>query len=1007
MRSPDLGVNFNRPDWQDNPGVGFYKPHSMVWVCPPRICPADKPAVGLSTTQSKRPSPRRPRRSTRTGSTARAVPTGGVRRRRAARRPHRRKLAVLVALAALAVCAARAEAHPYLIQSAPAPDVVVSEAPRAITLSFTETVDAAGSRVHVVGPGGGPDRVARLMRTGPNTLTARLAGPLPTAVYDVNWVTRGADGHTVSGSFAFGVPGPHGAPPPHVDRLSAPGLRGTQSASKERAVDVAWRWLGILAAGMLLAGFVVRVRARSFDEARWRPVRAGAIAVATLATAEAVQAAAAGTGSAAWHEIVAEPRGQLALVRLGVLVALAFVLVLRDSRVTEPAVGVAGAAVLVTYAIEGHLQTVTHDAFLPYAAQIAHVTAAGLWVGGLVLLATGIARGREALRAFAWVAAVAVFVLAGTGVVAALREVRAWYFLRWSAYGNVVFAKVVLLIVLLGLAALSVRALRRGRAAGWPLRLEALGAVAVVLLASTLAGLPPGRGQLLPAQRGNLLAGASFATVSTDGAPAELTLAPARPGANTLVVSPTTLNGQAIDRGVRSVRASLSCSCEPRTIDLTLRRGVGGAWAAPVDLPTRGSWLVTAAIDGRSSIAPAATAVGDPPVRGSSPRTVLMTADLSGSDSLRCRAEAQGALLALGRYDARGGLPGGRKVALSLQDDGGDPGRAAALVRSARSSGAIALLAPCGPGAGAAVRAARGLPTLVADPAVPPVAGKHVWRTAGDPYVEGTAIGQYLTAARRGAAGRTPPPVVATISAADAGYPQAAAEQRLAGLAGVLQGAGVQIRRLPVTAISWPAALRRALDPKRYMATIVDGDPQRLGAALGVVGAKANAATLNPDQIVATSPLLDERFQLATGVLGKTGAIASPAEVVPDSADAQRYVTQMRTFFRGDQPSIGGLRGYVAGLALGEGLRDGPSPGSIAARLRRPRRFTDALIAPWRASAPQAGAPLFDFLAPSFLPANLLPPAAGGEQHSGTFFDGGAWVAISGTRPLGMTTLLH
>ena len=36
-----LGVNFNRRDWPGSPDAGFYKPHSMVWVCPPGICPAD------------------------------------------------------------------------------------------------------------------------------------------------------------------------------------------------------------------------------------------------------------------------------------------------------------------------------------------------------------------------------------------------------------------------------------------------------------------------------------------------------------------------------------------------------------------------------------------------------------------------------------------------------------------------------------------------------------------------------------------------------------------------------------------------------------------------------------------------------------------------------------------------------------------------------------------------------------------------------------------------------
>ncbi|MGH9005275.1 MAG: hypothetical protein ACRDYV_19300, partial [Acidimicrobiia bacterium] len=33
-----LGVDFNRRNWPNRAGAGFYKPHSMVWVCPPGIC---------------------------------------------------------------------------------------------------------------------------------------------------------------------------------------------------------------------------------------------------------------------------------------------------------------------------------------------------------------------------------------------------------------------------------------------------------------------------------------------------------------------------------------------------------------------------------------------------------------------------------------------------------------------------------------------------------------------------------------------------------------------------------------------------------------------------------------------------------------------------------------------------------------------------------------------------------------------------------------------------------
>jgi hypothetical protein len=38
-----LGVDFNRRDWYGLPDQGFYKPHAMVWVCPPSDCTDDNP----------------------------------------------------------------------------------------------------------------------------------------------------------------------------------------------------------------------------------------------------------------------------------------------------------------------------------------------------------------------------------------------------------------------------------------------------------------------------------------------------------------------------------------------------------------------------------------------------------------------------------------------------------------------------------------------------------------------------------------------------------------------------------------------------------------------------------------------------------------------------------------------------------------------------------------------------------------------------------------------------
>lgn len=910
----------------------------------------------------------------------------------------RRWIRSLTALALLTT-PAPAAAHPSLLQSAPAAGVVADQPPRSIVLSFTEPVEPEGSAVRLVGPRGRRLPVGTPTARGPSVLVAPMDGALATGVYEVRWVALGPDGHTVSGRFRFGVPGRGGAPPPDADRLDAPGLPGAQVRPRDPPVEVIARWLGIVAAGVLLAGALLRWRLGPASlEPRWHRLRAAALAGAIAAAAYAVVSA-AGTGAGgSGQALLGEPSGQLALVRLTVLAAVAFVLVRRLPR-ADALLGAAGAGALYTQALDGHLQTVEDGVALAYAAQVAHVLAAGVWVGGLVVLAAGAARGRRALRAFAGIAATAVVVLGGTGIVAALREVDASYFLRWTGYGRVVLAKSALLVVLMAAAGVTVLALRRGRSARLPLAAEAVGALAIVLLASVLAGLVPGRGQALPAQRGNLLAGAGFGTVSTGTLSAHLTLAPAEPGANVLALTATDRRGDLGTAGLRTVRATLTCPCSPTPVRVALRAGGDGTWSAPVRLPYRGSWRIAATLDGRPAIAPAVVAVGDPPVAGAPARRVLVTADLSGRSALRCRAHVQGALLGVARLNAGGLTPDGRKVLLQVHDDGGDSARAATLARDWSARGAIALLTPCGDGAAGALSGIGDLPTIVADPLAPTAGGRRAWRTAADPRAEGLAIGRYV-ADQPAAHAANPPPTMTVIGVPDDDPAYAAAQRRVAGLREALRPAGIRVRVVPAAVLDRPAALRRVLDPDEQRATFVDGDPARVSRALRGHAHRSGAALLNTNRIIAANPLADERFQRAAGALGATGAISSPSEVLPDSADARRYAASVRAFFRGDQPSLQGLRGYVAALALGEGLRDGAGAASIAARLRRPPPFTDALVAPWRRDAPRAGAPLFVFLAPRFLTANLLPPGQGGQRHEGTFFTDGAWVRTS-TRPYG------
>jgi hypothetical protein len=300
----------------------------------------------------------------------------------------------------------------------------------------------------------------------------------------------------------------------------------------------------------------------------------------------------------------------------------------------------------------------------------------------------------------------------------------------------------------------------------------------------------------------------------------------------------------------------------------------------------------------------------------------------------------------------------------------------------------MALAAPCGSAAGEAVREAddAGVPAIVADPAVPLVPGDRIFRLAGDPFAEGYADGQYLTSVVGPTATSD---LVRVVTPSDE-----AARRRLAGLEAALRGSKFHTQQIPADSLDGGAGtLRSLIDRNSAAAVMIDGDADRLASDFGSLG--QGPLNFDPAVLIAPSGLLSERLLEASGALGRTQAIQGPAEVTPDSATAQSYARAVPAVYPGEAPTLDGLRGYVAGLALDQGVANGTDPGQIADTLRQPAPFTDALLAPWRSDVPAAGNQRFTMLDANFLPATLIPTQVGGESFNGTFFTDGSWTRLS------------
>lgn len=140
--------------------------------------------------------------------------------------------------------AGAASAHDALAGSAPAADAAVPAPPAVVTLEFAEPPQALGNEVRVLGPGGTPVSVGDPDVNG-TTVTQPLAVGLPAGIYAVEWRVAAADGHPVSGTFAFTASG--GAQPVPAGTGELPAAAATPTGT-----PVPWVWVtvgGIVAAG--------------------------------------------------------------------------------------------------------------------------------------------------------------------------------------------------------------------------------------------------------------------------------------------------------------------------------------------------------------------------------------------------------------------------------------------------------------------------------------------------------------------------------------------------------------------------------------------------------------------------------------------------------------------------------------------------------------------------------------------------------------------------------------
>ncbi|MBV8301546.1 MAG: FixH family protein, partial [Candidatus Dormibacteraeota bacterium] len=346
-----------------------------------------------------------------------------------------------------------------------------------------------------------------------------------------------------------------------------------------------------------------------------RALAASALAVATLGTLGVIegQREAAGVSVAT---LFSTSLGSQAVARLVVLAVLLIcggaALAVRGRQATFLA-GIAAAASVAVMWIDVQYSHAGAQApvWANYMAQIVHIAAAGVWMGGLVLLlfalrAAGPGERVMTARRFSVVFGVCIALVGVTGTFRAIIEIGSWSLLVSSAFGVLVIVKSGLFLVLAALGAVNrwmhvpnanVLMRRFGRFVGT----EVVTGVAVIAVAAALVNVaPPIAGGLLasaPQQQTQevVVTGSDFATTVR----MTLTITPGVAGFNTFTAKIADYNtGAPVDASAVTLQFSNPLRPNVAPSSLSLQRQSPGVFSARgANLSLDGIWAVQAVIE--------------------------------------------------------------------------------------------------------------------------------------------------------------------------------------------------------------------------------------------------------------------------------------------------------------------------------------------------------------------------------------------------------------------------
>ena len=566
------------------------------------------------------------------------------------RRGRRLACAAAMAVAVLLALPATGWAHAQLEGTSPGRDALVATQPKLVTFDFSEPVTGGQGSVRVYDGQGRRVDAGDALHPGddPKAFGVGLKPGLPYGTYTATYRVVSADGHIVTGGFSFSIGSRGGRTGATVGALLAGQKTGAVTSSAfvvVRAVQYGAIAVGAGTFAFLLLVWLPALLGLRGTGREWNGASAAglrrlrlliAVAAATGATSAllgVILEAAEAAGVSFWDALDGTILGDVLDTRFGtvwvvaaglwVVVELAAALLRRPGKGARAAAGRPRPAALMVLgipllalvtlpALGGHA-SVQDPVWLLLPANILHVAAMAVWVGGLVALVVAVPAATRrlappdrtrllaaALVRFSPLALGSVIVILATGIAQSLVEIDAWSQLLDTAFGRAVLIKFLLLLVLIALGALNrqrnvprLRALAAERATPGEtgivlrrtLRAEVALLAVVLVVTGALGGYPPAK---------TASTGPVSVTAALGPEQLQLTVDPAKPGANEVhvyLLDPKT--GAQFDRTkALTIEATLpSKGIGPLTLDAQ-KAGPGHYVVSSAVLGAPGTWKI-------------------------------------------------------------------------------------------------------------------------------------------------------------------------------------------------------------------------------------------------------------------------------------------------------------------------------------------------------------------------------------------------------------------------------